>query len=92
MNNVRDFPLNGDLYSSILSMCYMSRFPYSERELMDAMGLERTSFYRRKKEAIKVFGLALWGGHMDEYKMLLMKEEPLQMSIDDLDYFGAGYR
>jgi len=83
MRKVRDFPLNGDLYASILSMCYLSRFQFCESELMDQLSLERTTLYRRKKEAIKVFGLALWGGSMDEFKNLFV-DEPVQLTINDL--------
>ena len=80
MRKVRDFPLYGDLYADILSLCYLSRFYYSERELMEEFSMERTTFYARKKDAVKVFGLALWGGPIEEY-MKIISSEPKYKQI-----------
>ena len=68
MIKVHDFPLNGELYAEILSMYYLSRFRYSESEILEQIGVERSSYYRRKKEAVTVFGLTLWGGSITEFR------------------------
>lgn len=81
MVKVHDFPLNGELYSEILSMYYLSKLQYSEMEMMDQLRLERSSYYRRKKEAVTVFGLALWGGSIDDFRKVM--NGPQQVSMFD---------
>lgn len=81
MIKVREFPLNGDLYSQILSMYYLGRFQYTEAEMMEELCLERSSYYRRKKEAVMVFGLTIWGGALDDFRQIMIVNEPTQMSI-----------
>lgn len=83
MRKVRDFPLVGEIYASIITCSYLSGLTYTEAELLEEFGMERSTFYRRKKEAVQVFGLAVWGGHMDEYKQLFLGIEPRQLSIFD---------
>jgi len=34
---------------------------YSDSDLMESLDLERTTFYKRKKEAINMLGTILWG-------------------------------
>lgn len=87
IRKVRDFPLNGDLYADILSRCYLSRFYFSERELLEEFSLERTSFYSRKKEAVKVFGLSLWGGSIEEFLRIVAPNDMYkQLSIEDIGF------
>ena len=51
--------------------------------MMDEFGLERSTRYRRKREAIKVFGLAIWGGSIEEFRELMIpSEEEQQMMFD----------
>lgn len=71
MLKVREFPYNGELYFEILSKCYLNRFNYTESELLEILKLERSSYYDRKKEAILVFGLAMWGGAIPQLKAFL---------------------
>lgn len=76
---VHDFPITGELYCSILSACYLTSFPLTEKELLEHFGLERSTFYRRKREAIKVFGLALWGCSIREFRTFVIRQEGEQM-------------
>lgn len=64
MIKVREFPYNGELYFQILSRCYLDKFKYTESELLELFSLERSTFYDRKKEAIYVFGVSLWGDEL----------------------------
>jgi len=41
MIKVREFPLNGDLYSQILSLYYLGSFQYTEAEMMEERGVRR---------------------------------------------------
>ena len=83
MVRVRDFPLDGELYSEILSLFYLSRFQYSETEMLNQLEMERSTYYRRKKEAVTVFGLALWGGSIDKYRKVMNGPEEPKMSMFD---------
>lgn len=80
MLQVREFPVKGELYFSLLSKCYLTRFSYSESELLEVLKLERSSFYDRKKEAICVFGLALWGNALPKLQQFL---HGAQAEMDD---------
>lgn len=68
MVKVKNCPINGELYCSILSAYYLGNFMYMESEMLDLLGLERSTFYRRKKEAIMVFGISLWGKSLIEIR------------------------
>ena len=83
MVRVRDFPLDGELYSEILSLFYLSRFQYSETEMLNQLEMERSTYYRRKKEAVTVFGLALWGGSIEKYRKVMNGPEESKMSMFD---------
>ena len=61
MVRVRDYPCNGNLYCEILSKCYLTCFKYREPELLEILNMERSTFYDRKREAILLLGVSLWG-------------------------------
>ena len=39
----------------------VTAFRYTESELLEILNLERSTFYDRKKEAVMLLGIALWG-------------------------------
>lgn len=83
---VRECPVNGELYSSILSAYYLSNFTYTESDMLEMLNLDRSTFYRRKKEAITVFGLSLWGKCLLDYKKIITPESSdSQISLWDLN-------
>lgn len=51
--------------------------------MMDEFCLERSTLYRRKKETIKVFGLAIWGGPIEEFRALMIPDEEERMMFDE---------
>lgn len=57
MVKMRDFPYSPQLYFDIVFKCYLSRFRYTEPELLETLRMERSTYYDRKKEAIKIFGV-----------------------------------
>ena len=61
MVQVREFPDTGELYFELLSKAYLTKFKYREYEVMEMMGLDRSTYYERKREALLVFALAFWG-------------------------------
>ena len=71
MVKTKEFPTYGDTYFEILSKCYLTKFKYTENELLDILNIERSRFYDRKKEAIMIFGIALWGTAIPRYKAIM---------------------
>lgn len=61
LKEVRRFPGLGDTYFMILLKGFFDKVKHNENEMMDMLDLERSRFYDRKREAVKVFGIALWG-------------------------------
>lgn len=52
----------------IISKCYLSRWKYTEDEMINLLNMERSRFYDRKKEAVMIFGIALWGTAIPQYR------------------------
>lgn len=71
MMRVKEFPDQGDTYFEIITKCYLTRFKYSEREILEIVNLERSRYYDRKKEAMMVFGISLWGKEIPKLKRFL---------------------
>ena len=61
MNKIFEYPDNGKLYHEILSKQYLTINSYSEFEMLEALNLERSTYYDKKKEAIELFAICLWG-------------------------------
>jgi hypothetical protein len=68
---VKEFPDGGDQHFEILSKCYLTKFKYTENEMLEILNLERSRYYDRKKEAIMIFGLSLWGDAIPKLKVFL---------------------
>lgn len=75
MLRVRDYPCHGELYCEILSKCYLTCFKYREAELLEILNMERSTFYDRKKEAVLLFGISLWGSSLPKLKNFLEEAE-----------------
>ena len=91
MMKVREYPDNVELYAEILSVYYLSRFKFNvDQDVESEFGFDRSTFFRKKKEAIKVFGLALWGNSIDEFRRIMMLppngEQCVQQTIYDYYY------
>ena len=71
MMKIRDYPDKGDLYCEIIYKAYLNRFKYKESEMLEILDMERSSYYDRKKEAILLFGLSLWGTAIPKLKDFL---------------------
>lgn len=71
MLKIREYPDKGALYCEIISKAYLNRFKYKESEMLEVLNMERSSYYDRKKEAILLFGLSLWGTAIPKLKDFL---------------------
>jgi len=61
MMKLNDYPNGGELFFNIINRKFILKDLYSDTDLMDSLDLERTTFYKRKKEAINMLGTILWG-------------------------------
>lgn len=58
---LKAYPEYGELYFEIITKQYIYKKRYTEREMLEIINVERTMFYKRKKEAINLMGVILWG-------------------------------
>lgn len=75
MSKVYDYYNNGKLYHEIITKCYLTSLKYSEAELLEILNLERSTYYDRKREAIMLLGVSLWGYAIPFYKGILTTHE-----------------
>lgn len=77
---LKRYPDRGELYYEILSKQFIYRFNSTEKELLDELNMERSVFYDRKKEAIYLFSICLFG----YVKLVTMIPADPQMAERDL--------
>lgn len=58
---LKRYPNRGELYYEILTKQFIHRFNSTEKELLEELNIERSVFYDRKKEALFLFSLCLFG-------------------------------
>lgn len=85
MLKIYDYHHNGMLYHEILSKCYITAYPMTEGEMLETLCMERSNFYIKKKEAIKLFGIALWGYALPRYQELLIEDK--EYTVPSNSYF-----
>ena len=56
---VQGYPVYGDLYTQILQLRFMQETSRTDDEVSELLGLERSTYYDRKKEAILLMGISL---------------------------------
>jgi hypothetical protein len=61
MNKIYEYPDNGRLYHEILSKQYLTVNKYAEHEMLELLNMERSTYFDRKKEAMDLFVICLWG-------------------------------
>ena len=58
---LKRYPDRGELYYEILTKQFIHRFNSTEKELLDELNMERSVFYDRKREAVFLFSVCLFG-------------------------------
>jgi hypothetical protein len=66
MEQLKEYPDDGDKYHDILDHIYIKRTTKSIEKLADIYDVSRSTMYREKNKAIKMFGVILWGFLYDE--------------------------
>ena len=58
---LKTYPGQGELYFNIINRKYIIKYEYTDHELLESLDIERTTYYKRKKEAVNLLGTILWG-------------------------------
>ena len=61
VTKVKDYPNNGELYYKILDLKYLNYFKYCEEEILEQINVDRSTYFRKKKEAMYLLGYTLFG-------------------------------
>ena len=78
VQSIKQYPEFGSQYYEIIFIQYLSQSRLSEIEILHKLCLERSTFYRRKKEAIFLLGLCLFG---------LLPKEDFSQDTEQLSLF-----
>jgi hypothetical protein len=57
---VKNFPNHGERYFSILEKNFLLKYSYTEDEMLENLEVSKTTYYKYRKEAIKLMGYCLW--------------------------------
>ena len=60
LESVKEFNPMGDLYHDILKLAYFDEKDMTDQDVMDELAMERSTYYRRKREAILLCGVLMW--------------------------------
>lgn len=58
---VKDYPDHGEAYYDILYLTYIHKEKMPLYDVIEALHISRTTYYREKKKAIELLGVILWG-------------------------------
>ena len=58
---LKEYPGCGEAYYELIQRLYFLKYSYTEDEMLDTLGISRSTFYRKKKEALSLLGMILWG-------------------------------
>ncbi len=70
MVKTKEFPHGGDTFFEIISKCYLTRWKYTEKEMLEILNMDRSRFYDKKKEAIMIFGICLFGNAIPKFRKI----------------------
>ena len=74
---------DGGKYYDILFKSYFDNHEYTTDELFDIVGIARTTFFKKRREAILLFGIYFWGyGIPDLYRGLFGGDSEYERKAD----------
>lgn len=79
IQQLKRYPEHGHIYHEIINQQYLVDNRQAEPFMLDSLGLERSTFYRRKREAIFLLGLCLFG----------LTPEEMEPQIEQLSIYTA---
>ena len=65
---IRSYPDQGELYFNIIHNTYLKEKKIFDVDCMALVNMEKTMYYQRKKEAIYLMWIALWGYAISDLK------------------------
>lgn len=77
---LKKYPEHGKLYFDIVDSQYLQRCSHNETAMLIRLNIERSTFYRRKKEALFLLGVCLFG---------LTAKEEYAHGVEQLTLFEA---
>lgn len=83
---VHDYPIYGETYADILRLRFLDEIKRNDNTVSELLSLERSTYYDRKKEAILLFGISLWGFVIPN--ALTTYERISHLSISEDDFFA----
>lgn len=57
---VKDYPMLGESYYNVLQKTYLSKDKSKETDILYDLDISRSTYYKYKRDAIKIFGYCLW--------------------------------
>lgn len=80
--HVRDYPERGELYYTILYNVFLKKEKMTDNNCMGLLHIEKTMYYQRKKEAIYLMGIALWGYAIPEIRKEILEIKSVRRVVN----------
>ena len=61
LQSVSCYPVLGEQYTALLRLRFMDETSRTDSQVAEALSIERSTYYDRKKEATFLLGISLWG-------------------------------
>jgi hypothetical protein len=61
LKNLKTHPKHGEVFHDIITCCYIDKDVTSDDVIMRKLNLTQSTYYRYKKQATELMGVALWG-------------------------------
>lgn len=61
LSHVKAYRYNGEVYFDIINKNYFIKNKCTEDDMLEDLCISRSTYYRKRKEAIHLFGIYLWG-------------------------------
>lgn len=61
LDNLKTHPDNGYVYHEIITSCYINKEKLCDEAIRSRLNLTQSTYYRYKKKATELMGIALWG-------------------------------
>lgn len=85
MEAILNYPKDGNTYFQILSKTYLTKPTYKETEIVEMLNIDRSTLYRKRKEAVALLGAQLWGYAIPH----LLSDNSYENMIIEIPYVGV---
>jgi hypothetical protein len=74
----------GKGYYDILYFKYMDEAQNTEWDILTYTGMERSNYYRKRKEALTVLSQVLWGMAIPEVKSIIKRQQKGREAVESI--------